>query len=65
MPETDASAKSTYEVYCRMAILLKSLIGVSRVVPAYRLALSQNDDFYRLHYQIYVGPGNVSKRFPR
>jgi hypothetical protein len=38
--------KVTHTVYNRMALLLKSLITVSRVTPAYRLSRRQGADSY-------------------
>ena len=39
------SSKITYTVYNRMGILLKSLIAVSRVTPAYKIARNQGHDY--------------------
>ena len=37
--------KITYTVYNRMGVLLKSLISVSRVTPAYKIARKQGHDY--------------------
>ncbi|XP_022666416.1 autophagy-related protein 13-like isoform X3 [Varroa jacobsoni] len=55
LPETE-SPKSVYDSYNRMIILLKSLLAITRVVPAFRLAQNQNVDTFILHYQLYMGP---------
>jgi hypothetical protein len=43
--------KVTHTVYNRMALLLKSLITVSRVTPAYRLSRRQGADSYVICYR--------------
>ncbi|OQR76831.1 hypothetical protein BIW11_00534 [Tropilaelaps mercedesae] len=55
LPETE-SPKSVFDNYNRMIILLKSLLAITRVVPAYRLAQTQNVDTFILHYRLYLGP---------
>ncbi|XP_028403221.1 autophagy-related protein 13-like [Dendronephthya gigantea] len=54
------SSKITYTVYNRMGILLKSLIAVTRVTPAYKIAKNQGHD-YILCYRIYFGQVRVSE----
>ncbi|KAK6172487.1 hypothetical protein SNE40_016125 [Patella caerulea] len=55
--EIDSSVKVSYGVYNRMGIALKSLFGVSRVPPAYRLARKQsiNGSDYVICYRFYLG----------
>ena len=56
MPEqSDPAIRVTYTVYNRMGILLKSLISVSRITPAYKLSRRQGPDSYRLCYRLYMG----------
>lgn len=56
LPEqTDPTIRVTYTVYNRMGILLKSLISVSRVTPAYKLSRRQGPDSYVICYRIYMG----------
>lgn len=42
-------------VYNRMGILLKSLVSVTRVTPAYKLSRRQGPDSYVICYRIYMG----------
>ena len=41
----DPNAKVTYTVYNRIGMLLKSLLSVTRVTPAYQLSRKQGTDF--------------------
>ena len=41
----DPNAKVTYTVYNRIGMLLKSLVSVTRVTPAYQLSRKQGTDF--------------------
>lgn len=52
---SDPSIKATYHVYNRMSILLKSLISVTRVTPAYKLSRRQTPESYSIYYRIYCG----------
>ncbi|XP_048585175.1 autophagy-related protein 13 isoform X2 [Nematostella vectensis] len=56
----DAHAKITYTVYNRMGMLLKSLLSVTRVTPAYRLARKQGLD-YVMCYRVYFGDVRVKE----
>jgi len=51
----DPASKATYTIYNRMSILLKSLISVTRVTPAYKLSRRQTSDSYSIYYRIYSG----------
>jgi len=51
----DPSVKVTHTVYNRMSLLLKSLVTVARVTPAYRLSRRQGADSYVICYRIYLG----------
>lgn len=51
----DPTIRVTYTVYNRMGILLKSLISVSRITPAYKLSRRQSPDSYVICYRIYMG----------
>lgn len=56
LPEQcDPSVRVTYTVYNRMGILLKSLVSVTRVTPAYKLSRHQGPDSYVICYRIYMG----------
>jgi len=51
----DPQVKVTHTVYNRMGLLLKSLITVTRVTPAYRLSRTQGQDSYVICYRIFLG----------
>ncbi|XP_044731460.1 autophagy-related protein 13 homolog [Chrysoperla carnea] len=51
----DPGTRATYTVYNRMGILLKSLVSVTRVTPAYKLSRRQSPDSYVICYRIYMG----------
>ncbi|XP_067002888.1 autophagy-related protein 13 homolog isoform X2 [Anabrus simplex] len=53
--QCDPSVRVTYTVYNRMGILLKSLVSVTRVTPAYKLSRRQGPDSYVICYRIYMG----------
>lgn len=53
--QSDSTQRPTYAVYNRMGLLLKSLISVTRVTPAYKLSRRQSSDSYNIYYKIYVG----------
>ncbi|KAH0539912.1 autophagy-related protein 13 isoform X1 [Cotesia glomerata] len=56
LPEqSDPTIRVTYTVYNRMGILLKSLLSISRVTPAYKLSRRQGPDSYVICYRIYMG----------
>ncbi|XP_033330927.1 autophagy-related 13 isoform X1 [Megalopta genalis] len=56
LPEhSDPTIRVTYTVYNRMGILLKSLLSMSRVTPAYKLSRRQGPDSYVICYKMYVG----------
>lgn len=52
--QCDPSGK-VMSVYNRMGVLLKSLVSVTRVTPAYKLSRRQGPDSYVICYRIYVG----------
>lgn len=52
---SDPTVRITYTVYNRMGILLKSLLSVSRITPAYKLSRRQGPDSYVICYRIYMG----------
>ena len=45
----------TYTVYSRMSLLLKSIISVSRITPAYKLSGRQGADSFVLCYRVFCG----------
>lgn len=53
--QPDPSVRVTYTVYNRMGILLKSLLSISRITPAYKLSRRQGPDSYIICYRIYIG----------
>ena len=53
--QCDASARVTYTVYNRMSLLLKSLIAVTRVTPAYKVATLQGPGSFVICYRVYMG----------
>ncbi|XP_036147146.1 autophagy-related protein 13 isoform X1 [Monomorium pharaonis] len=56
LPEqSDPTVRVTYTVYNKMGILLKSLISVSRITPAYKLSRRQGPDSYTMCYRMYMG----------
>lgn len=56
LPEhSDPTVRVTYTIYNRMGILLKSLLSVSRVTPAYKLSRRQGPDSYVISHRIYMG----------
>ncbi|XP_075229468.1 autophagy-related 13 isoform X2 [Lycorma delicatula] len=55
VPDIDPTIPVSYAVYNRMGILLKSLVSVTRVTPAYRISRRQGPDSYVICYRIYLG----------
>lgn len=52
---SDPAVKAPYNIYTRMTILLKSLISITRITPAYKLSRRQTPDSYSIYYRIYSG----------
>uniref|UniRef100_A0A3Q2Q2S7 Autophagy-related protein 13 n=1 Tax=Fundulus heteroclitus TaxID=8078 RepID=A0A3Q2Q2S7_FUNHE len=50
----DKDIKVSYTVYNRLSVLLKSLLAITRVTPAYKLSRKQGHDYVIL-YRIYFG----------
>jgi len=48
-----------YTLYNRLGVLLKSLVSVSRVIPAYRYSRQQSHDSFQIHHRIYAGEPQV------
>lgn len=42
-------------VYYRMSMMLKSILSISRITPAYKLARSQTKESYKVFHKIYGG----------
>ncbi|XP_050690330.1 autophagy-related protein 13-like [Eriocheir sinensis] len=42
-------------IYNRMTVLLKSLLSVTRITPAYKLAFRQGPDSFVICYRVYLG----------
>ncbi|CAH0598178.1 unnamed protein product [Chrysodeixis includens] len=55
----DTSLKAMNTVYFRMGILLKSLITVTRITPAYHLSRKQRTESFTIFYRVYSGPPKV------
>merc|ERR1719402_2008121 len=55
----DPSVKVTHTVYNRMSLMLKSLVTVARVTPAYRLSRRQGADSYVICYRGPHGQGGA------
>lgn len=51
----DTSLKAMNTVYFRMGILLKSLITVTRITPAYHLSRKQRTESFTIFYRVYNG----------
>ncbi|XP_068612370.1 autophagy-related protein 13 isoform X2 [Brachionichthys hirsutus] len=52
--KSDKDVKVSYAVYNRLSVLLKSLLAITRVTPAYKLSRKQGHDYVIL-YRIYFG----------
>lgn len=50
-----SDSRMNYSIYGRMGILLKTLVSVTRVTPAYRMSRRQGPDSYTINYKIYMG----------
>lgn len=51
---------TSYAVYNRLGILLKSLLAITRVVPAYRYSRRQSPDSYNIGHKMYIGDPQCS-----
>ncbi|XP_041971485.1 autophagy-related protein 13 homolog [Aricia agestis] len=51
----DTSLKAMNTVYFRMGILLKSLITITRITPAYHLSRKQRTENFTIFYRVYNG----------
>lgn len=52
--QCDPSTTNGQTIYNRMGILLKSLVSVTRVTPAYKLSRRQGPDSYVICYRMYM-----------
>lgn len=55
----DTSLKAMNTVYFRMGILLKSLITVTRITPAYHLSRKQRTESFTIFYRVYNGDAKL------
>ncbi|KAL4709552.1 hypothetical protein ACJJTC_007283 [Scirpophaga incertulas] len=55
----DTSLKAMNTVYFRMGILLKSLITITRITPAYHLSRKQRTDSFTIFYRVYSGSPKI------
>jgi len=70
--EVEANVRVSYTAYNRMSLLLKSLISITRVLPAYKLSrrirtssLTENtEDEFRLFYNVYPAEVRVDHLAP-
>ncbi|XP_052894476.1 autophagy-related protein 13 homolog [Anopheles moucheti] len=53
--QTNAPQRANQVIYNRMSLLLKSLLSVTRVTPAYRVSRMKRTDSYDIYYRIYKG----------
>ncbi|XP_053676939.1 autophagy-related protein 13 homolog [Anopheles nili] len=53
--QTNAPQRANQVIYNRMSLLLKSLLSVTRVTPAYRVSRLKRSDSYDIYYRIYKG----------
>ncbi|KAG7296759.1 hypothetical protein JYU34_020694 [Plutella xylostella] len=51
----DPTLKAMNTVYFRMGILLKSLIAITRITPAYHLSRQQRTESFTIFYRVYSG----------
>ncbi|XP_066156854.1 autophagy-related protein 13 homolog isoform X1 [Euwallacea fornicatus] len=52
--QCDHSTTNSQTIYNRMGIILKSLVSVTRVTPAYKLSRRQGPDSYVMCYRMYM-----------
>ena len=52
--QCDPTMRNIPNVYNRMGMLLKSLMSVTRITPAYKLSRRQGPDSYIICYRIYM-----------
>ncbi|CAH0769797.1 unnamed protein product [Bemisia tabaci] len=53
--QKDSTLRVTYTIYNRMGTLLKSLVSITRITPAYKLSRRQGPDSYVICYRMYLG----------
>lgn len=58
MPET-CEYTDSYTLYNRLETLLKSLIAITRVIPAYRYSRRQSPNTFLIHHRVYTGEPQV------
>lgn len=51
----DKTSRVSYSIYNRMGTLLKSLVQVTRSIPAYKLSRKKSMESYDIFYRIYSG----------
>lgn len=55
----DKSLRVSHSVYNRMGTLLKSLVQVTRSIPAYKLSRKKSTESYDIFYRIYAGAPQI------
>uniref|UniRef100_A0A182NIB5 Autophagy-related protein 13 n=1 Tax=Anopheles dirus TaxID=7168 RepID=A0A182NIB5_9DIPT len=58
--QTNAPQRANQVIYNRMSLLLKSLLSVTRVTPAYRVSRLKRSDSYDIYYRIYKGEAQTN-----
>ncbi|XP_076058145.1 autophagy-related 13 isoform X2 [Oratosquilla oratoria] len=53
-------ARANQNLYNRMTVLLKSLLAVTRITPAYKFSFRQGVDSYIICYRMFLGEPNYS-----
>ncbi|XP_072381264.1 autophagy-related protein 13 homolog isoform X2 [Diabrotica undecimpunctata] len=53
--QCDPTTRIVHTIYNRMGTLLKSLVSITRVVPAYKLSRRQGPDSFVICYRIFLG----------
>uniref|UniRef100_H3BHL1 Autophagy-related protein 13 n=1 Tax=Latimeria chalumnae TaxID=7897 RepID=H3BHL1_LATCH len=59
----DKDIKVSYTVYNRLSLLLKSLLAITRVTPAYKLSRKQGHDYVILYRYLYDGTSRLKSSY--
>lgn len=55
----DKTLRVSHSIYNRMGTLLKSLVQVTRSIPAYKLSRKKSTESYDIFYRIYTGAPQI------
>lgn len=58
-PSCSRHLTTDYTLYNRLGVLLKSLVSVSRAIPAYRYSRQQSHDSFKIYHRIYAGEPQI------